>query len=207
MKFFHFIFRYIFLLITVVILTGCSETTLEANAFKRLRPSLKDPDSYKLISIEAIDTLTEYDNINNAIIEHERMQEMTLALIDEALAIGENKKDATEELKRIDQYFIDIRTDSSLISFLERKLQTASKYRVCAIKYTYRFRYLNDAGLMAPGMYYMWANPDGTVIQLAETEKKLDPSPITIPGYEKLMEDVIDMAILMKDSIEINSRR
>lgn len=178
------------------------ESTLEANAFKALRPVIKDPSSYELISIEAVDSLTEYQNIDNAIRQHERMQEITLSLIEETIKSAEGKKDVSDELKSIDQYFIDVKTDSALISFLDRKLGMANKSRVCAIKYVYRFRYLNDAGLKAPGMYYFWAKPDGTVLQLEDKEEKLDVSPVTIPGYEKLMEEAIDMAILKKDSIE-----
>lgn len=196
------IIRYFVLLATALIAVGCSETTLEANAFKALRPVIKDPSSYELISIEAIDSLTEYDNINNAIHQHEHMQELTLSLIEEAIKEGKGKKDASEELKMIDQYFIDVKTDSALISFLDRKLVVASKKRICAIKYVYRFRYLNDAGLMAPGMYYFWAKPDGTVMQLVEQEDRLDPAPVSIPGYDELLNEAIDMAILKKDSIE-----
>lgn len=177
------------------------ESTLEANAFKALRPMIKDPSSYELISIEPVDSLTEYDNILNSIKQHERMQDVSLSLIDEVIKSSEGKKDLTEELKQIDQYFIDVKTDSALIAFLDRKLAMASK-RVCAIKYVYRFRYLNDAGLTAPGMYYFWAKPDDSVIQLAEKEELLDVSPVSIPGYEQLMNEAIDMAILKKDSIE-----
>lgn len=181
---------------------SCSESTLEANAFKALRPVLKDPSSYELISIEAVDSLTEYDNINNAIKQHVHMQEVSLSLIDDAIKSAEGKKDVTDELKKIDQYFIDVKTDSALISFLDRKLKVASKHRICAIKYVYRFRYLNDAGLTSPGMYYFWAKPDDTVIELVEKESQLDVSPVSIPGYEALMDEAIDMAILKKDSIE-----
>lgn len=187
--------------ITCLFFSSCMESTLEANAFKALRPMIKDPSSYELISIEPVDSLTEYDNILNSIKQHERMQDVSLSLIDEVIKSSEGKKDLTEELKQIDQYFIDVKTDSALISFLDRKLAMASK-RVCAIKYVYRFRYLNDAGLTAPGMYYFWAKPDDTVIQLAEKEELLDVSPVSIPGYEQLMNEAIDMAILKKDSIE-----
>ncbi|MBP5704992.1 MAG: hypothetical protein J6X12_09930 [Paludibacteraceae bacterium] len=175
---------------------------MEANAFKALRPTIKDPSSYKLISIEAVDSLTEFENINNAIMQHVHMQELTLSLIDDEIKSAEGKTDKSEELKKIDQYFIDVRTDSALISFLDRKLGMASRARVCAIKYVYRFRYLNDAGLMSPGMFYFWAKPDDTVIQLAEKEENLDSAPVSIPGYEELMEEAIEMAILKKDSIE-----
>ncbi len=178
------------------------KSTLEANAFSALRPVLKDPSSYELISIEAIDSLSEYDNINNAIQQHLHMQEITLSLIDEAVKSAQGKKDVSEELKKIDQYFIDVKTDSALIAFLDRKLVVASKNRICAIKYVYRFHYLNDAGLTSPGMYYFWAKPDDTVLQLVEKEESLDVSPVSIPGYEQLMEEAIDMAILKKDSIE-----
>lgn len=195
-------FGILFSLLTLLSFNSCWESTLEANAFNALRPALKDPSSYELISIEAVDSLTEYDNINNAIRQHEHMQELTLSLIDDEIKSAEGKTDKSEELKKIDQYFIDIRTDSALISFLDRKLNMASKIRVCAIKYVYRFRYLNDAGLMSPGMFYFWAKPDDTVIQLVEKEKKLDSSPVSIPGYEELMEESIEMAILKKDSIE-----
>lgn len=182
--------------------SSCLESTLEANAFKALRPAIKDPSSYELISIESVDSLTEYDNINNAIQQHVHMQEITLSLIDEEIKSAEGKTDMSEQLKKIDQYFIDVRTDSALISFLDRKLGVASKARVCAIKYVYRFRYLNDAGLMSPGMFYFWAKPDDTVIQMTEKEENLDPAPVTIPGYEELMDEAIEMAILKKDSIE-----
>lgn len=195
-------FRYFVLLITTALFVGCSESTLESNAFKALRPVIKDPSSYELISIEAVDSLTEYDNINNAIRQHEEMQEVTLSLIKDAISSAEGKKDMSDNLKQIEQYFIDVKTDSALISFLDRKLVVASKMRICAIKYVYRFRYLNDAGLKSPGMYYFWAKPDGTVIQLVEKEEKLDPAPISIPGYEELLNEAIDMAILKKDSIE-----
>lgn len=195
-------FGILFSLLTLLSFNSCWESTLEANAFNALRPALKDPSSYELISIEAVDSLTEYDNINNAIRQHEHMQELTLSLIDDEIKSAEGKTDKSEELKKIDQYFIDIRTDSALISFLDRKLNMASKIRVCAIKYVYRFRYLNDAGLMSPGMFYFWAKPDDTVIQLVEKEKNLDSSPVSIPGYEELMEESIEMAILKKDSIE-----
>jgi len=189
-------------ILTCLSFSSCTETTLEANAFKALRPVIKDPSSYELISIEPIDSLSDYDNIDNAIKQHMHMQEATLSLIDDEVKNAEGKKDISEELKRIDQYFIDVKTDSALISFLERKLVVASKMRTCAIKYAYRFRYLNDAGLTAPGMYYFWAKPDGTVIQIEEKEEKLSVSPVTIPGYDQLMEETIDMAILKKDSIE-----
>lgn len=192
----------LFTFLSCLSFSSCLESTLEANAFKALRPVIKDPSSYELISIEPVDSLTEFDNINNAIQQHVHMQEITLSLIDEEFKSAEEKKDKSEELKRIDQYFIDIRTDSALISFLDRKLSVASKARVCAIKYVYRFRYLNDAGLMSPGMFYFWAKPDDTVIQLAEKEGSLDPAPISIPGYEELMKEAIEMAILKKDSIE-----
>ena len=182
--------------------SSCMESTLEANAFKALRPAIKDPSSYKLISIQAVDSLTEYDNIYNAIQQHVHMQEMTLSLIDDEIQSAEGKTDISDELKKIDQYFIDIRTDSALISFLDRKLGVASKMRVCAIKYAFRFRYLNDAGLMSPGMFYFWAKPDDTVIQMTEKEENLDPAPVSIPGYEELMDEAIQMAILKKDSIE-----
>lgn len=189
-------------ILTCFCFSSCTETTLEANAFKALRPYIKDPSSYELISIEVIDSLSEYDNINNAIQQHVRMQEVSLSLIDDAIKSAEGKKDVSDELKKIDQYFIDVKTDSALISFLDRKLVAASKSRVCAIKYVYRFRYLNDAGLTAPGMYYFWATPDGSILQLVEKEESLDASPVSIPGYEQLMEEAIDMAILKKDSIE-----
>lgn len=199
MKNFYIVILTIF---TCLSFSSCTETTLESNAFKALRPVIKDPSSYELISIEAIDSLSEYDNINHAIQQHLHMQEMTLSLIDETVKSAQGKKDVSDELKKIDQYFIDVKTDSALISFLDRKLVVASKMRICAIKYAYRFRYLNDSGLTAPGMYYFWAKPDGTVIQLEEKEEKLSTSPVSIPGYEQLMDEAIDMAILKKDSIE-----
>ncbi len=59
-------FRYYVLLITAALFVGCSESTLESNAFKALRPVIKDPSSYELISIEAVDSLSEYDNISVA---------------------------------------------------------------------------------------------------------------------------------------------
>ncbi len=192
----------LFTFLSCLSFSSCLESTLEANAFKALRPVIKDPSSYELISIEPVDSLTEFDNICNAIQQHVHMQEITLSLIDEEFKSAEEKKDKSEELKRIDQYFIDIRTDSALISFLDRKLGMASKMRVCAIKYVYRFRYLNDAGLVSPGMFYFWAKPDDTVIQLAEKEENLDSVPVSIPGYEELMDEAIEMAILKKDSIE-----
>ena len=65
--------------------SSCLESTLEANAFKALRPAIKDPSSYELISIEPVVSLTEYDNINNAIQQHVHMQEITLSLIDEEI--------------------------------------------------------------------------------------------------------------------------
>lgn len=192
--------------LTCLFFSSCKETTLEANAFKALRPIIKDPSSYQLISIEAIDSLTEYDNINNAINHHIHMQEMTLALIDETIKEAETKKDMSEELKMIDRYFIEVKTDSALISFLDKKLPLANKNRPCAIKYAYRFRYLNDDGLMAPAMYYFWATPDDNVIQLTEKEASLDSSPVSIPGYDELMKEAVYMAQLMKDSIETSSR-
>ena len=195
-------FGILFLFLTFLSFSSCWESTLEANAFKALRPTIKDPSSYKLISIEAVDSLTEFENINNAIMQHVHMQELTLSLIDDEIKNAEGKTDKSEELKKIDQYFRDVRTDSALISFLDRKLGMASRARVCAIKYVYRFRYLNDAGLMSPGMFYFWAKPDDTVIQLAEKEENLDSAPVSIPGYEELMEEAIEMAILKKDSIE-----
>ncbi len=196
------LFGILSLFLTFLSFSSCWESTLEANAFKALRPAIKDPSSYELISIEPVDSLTEYDNINNAIRQHVHMQEITLSLIDEEIKNAVGKADMSEQLKKIDQYFIDVRTDSALISFLDRKLGIASKVRVCAIKYVYRFRYLNDAGLMSPGMFYFWAKPDDTVIQLVEKEESLDSSPVSIPGYEELMEESIEMAILKKDSIE-----
>ena len=101
-------FGILFLFLTFLSFSSCWESTLEANAFKALRPAIKDPSSYELISIEPVDSLTEYDNINNAIRQHVHMQEITLSLIDEEIKSAEGKTDKSEELKKIDQYFIDI---------------------------------------------------------------------------------------------------
>jgi len=37
---------------------------------------------------------------------------------------------------------------------------------------------------------------------MTEKEENLDPAPVSIPGYEELMDEAIQMAILKKDSIE-----
>ncbi|MCQ2199456.1 MAG: hypothetical protein MJZ19_07025 [Paludibacteraceae bacterium] len=136
---------------------------LEKKAYDTLHPTLLNPNSYDLISIEKTGDINYFENIERARKFHEEGLRETLNAIDSMMKESKGYEDDYMYIETLDLMFRGMGVDSAMIAFLERESNAKLSDFPVGTEYAYRFHAENEHGEIAPHLYYMYTDNNDSI--------------------------------------------
>lgn len=150
------------LAISSLFFTSCV-SELEKKAYDSLHPTLLNPKSYDLISIEKTGDLNYFANINRAKKFHEDGVKEMLTAIDSMMKESKGYEDDYMYIETLDLMFRGLSVDSAMVKFLSREMTVELSDFPVGTEYAYRFHAENEHGEVAPHLYYMYTDNNDSI--------------------------------------------